>query len=207
MNGFITESVSKLSDGIGNSIRLLLLYFITTLIYLPLDAFFHQIGVLIYILILLALAVFELQRSLAVRTSDSKRAWNGMAAGVYFWQVIRFTTEITSIKLFQQAGIIFWVMTALIVATLWAKILPVGIRTAMFTLLVSWLGKIYTVGYGYLSNWAPFVVFGYQSLRYIVGLLGILLLFYIVVKSENAASRSYAAILIFFSILFSFLLF
>jgi 4-hydroxybenzoate polyprenyltransferase len=108
MNGFITESVSKLSDGIGNSIRLLLLYLITTLIYIPANTFFHRIGTLIYILILLALAVIELQRSLAVRTSDSRRAWNGMASGVYFWQVIRFTTDLTGIKLFQQAGIIFW---------------------------------------------------------------------------------------------------
>jgi hypothetical protein len=73
-------------------------------------------------------------------------------------------------------------MTALIVATMWTKILPVGIRTAMFTMLVCWLGKIYVIGIGFLANWSALIVFSYQALRYIVGGLGILLLVYIVVK-------------------------
>jgi len=207
MNGFVTESTSKLSDGIGNAIRLLLLYLITSLLILPIGHFFHRIGMLIYILILLALAVFELQRALAVRTSDQRRAWNGMAAGAYFWQVLRFTADIGSLKIFQQAGIIFWVMAVLITATLWKKVLPIGIKTALMVILVCWLGKIYLVGMGYLSNWAPFVVFAYKAAQYIIGAGGILTLLYIVFRSHDAASRSYAAILFFASFLFLFRLF
>jgi hypothetical protein len=207
MNGFITESVSKLSDGIGNSIRLLALYLVTSLLVVPINAFFHRIGVLIYLFILLALAVFELQRSLAARTSDPRRAWCGMAAGVYFWQVIRFAAQLDSIKIFQQSGIIFWIMTALITATLWKKFLPMGLRTTTLTLLICWLGKIYVLGFAFLANWAPIVVFGYQAIRYICGVGGLFILVYILFKSENAANRSYAAILFFASLLFLFLLF
>lgn len=207
MNGFITESVSKLSDGIGNAIRLLLLYLITSLLVVPVNMFFHRIGVLIYVFILLALGVFELQRSLAIRTSDSRRAWNGMAAGVYFWQVIRFAAQLDSIMLFQQSGIIFWIMGVLVTASIWRRVLPIGLKMVLFTLLACWLGKIYVLGYNFLSNWVPFIVFSYQALRYIVGLGGLLLLVYIIFKSENAERRSYAAILFFTSLLVLFLLF
>jgi len=207
MNGFITESVSKLSDGIGNSIRLLALYLVTTLLVVPINTFFNRIGVLIYLFILLALAVFELQRSLAIRTSDHKRAWCGMAAGVYFWQVIRFAAQLDAIKIFQQSGILFWIIAVLVTATLWNKFLPMGLRTTTLTLLTCWLGKIYVLGFGFLANWAPVVVFGYEAIRYICGVGGLLLLVYILFKSENAANRSYAAILFFASLLFLFLLF
>jgi hypothetical protein len=207
MNGFITESASKLTDGIGNTIKLLLLYFITTLAVFPAVYIFHRAGSLIYILLLLALAVFELQRSLAVRTSDQRRAWNGMAAGVYFWQVIRYSAQMGSLQVFQQAGIIFWVMAVLITATLWKKVLPVGVRTAMLVILVCWLGKIYVVGLDYLVNWAPVIVFGYKALRYIFGAGSLIPLFYILFRSDNSSSRSYAAILFFTGLLFLFLLF
>lgn len=207
MNSFITESASKLLDGIGNAIRLLLLYVITTLVVIPVEYLFHRAGVLIYIFILLALAVFELQRSLAVRTSDQRRAWNGMAAGIYFWQVIRYAALMGSMQMFQQSGIILWVMTILITATLWKKVLPVGARTAMLVILLCWLGKIYTIGLDYLVNWAPVVVFGYKALQYLVGAGGLIALFYILFRSHDASSRSYGAILFFASLLFLFLLF
>lgn len=207
MNGFITESLSKLSDGIGNSIRLLVLYLITSLLVVPISTFFHRIGVLIYIFILLAMAVFELQRSLAVRTSEARRAWCGMASGIYLWQVIRFSAQLDSLELFQQTGIVFWLMGVLITATLWKKFLPTGLRTAMLTLLICWLGKIYVLGFGFLSNWSSFIVFGYQALRYIAGAAGFLSLIYIIFKSENAAERNYAGILFFAGLLFLFLLF
>ncbi len=207
MNGFITKSVSKLSDGIGNSIRLLALYLVTSLLVVPINTFFHRIGVLIYLFILLALAVFEMQRSLSIRTSDPKRVWCGMAAGVYFWQVIRFTAQLDALQIFQQSGILFWIMAVLITATLWNRFLPMGLRTMMLTLLTCWLGKIYVLGFASLANWAPIVVFGYRAFRYICGAGGLLLLVYVPFKSENAANRSYAAILFFASLLILFLLF
>ena len=201
MNGFITESVSKISDGMINSIKLLLIYALTTLLLIPIQRFFQRPGFLIYIFLILALAGFELQRSLTGGISEPKRAWHGMAAGLYFWQVIRFTAELGSFQLFQQAGMIFWVMAVIITAVLWKRILPTGLRTAMVVLLVCWIGKLYQVGYTYLAEWPPFVNFGYIAIRYLAGLAGIVALLMIIFRSRDLNSRIYSAIAIFAAVL------
>ena len=60
MNGFITESVSKISDGIINTIKLILFYALTSLLIVPIEHYFQRPGILIYIFLLLATAGFEL---------------------------------------------------------------------------------------------------------------------------------------------------
>lgn len=207
MNGFITESVSKISDGIINSIKLILFYALTTLLLVPIAHFFQRPGKLIYIFLLLALAGVELQRSLISRTSESLRAWHGMAAGLYFWQVIRFTAELGSFQLFQQSGMIFWVMAVIITVVLWKRVMPIGMRSAMAVLLVCWLGKLYQVGYTYLNEWPPFIRFGYASLRYFAALTGVIALFLIIFRSRDLNSRIYGAITIFAAVLFAALIF
>ncbi|MHC1740798.1 MAG: hypothetical protein AB9897_06770 [Anaerolineaceae bacterium] len=202
MNGFITESVSKITDGIVNAIRLILFYALTTLLILPIRNYFNRPGVLIYIFILLAAAGFEFQRSLLTNRSEAKRAWHGMAAGLFFWQVIRFTADMSSLKLFQETGIIFWVMAVIMVAVLWKKILTVGMRSAMAVLLVCWLERIYQTGFPTISNWPPFVNFGYASIRYIIAVAGAIALVNIVFRSRDLNTRVYNAILIFAAFLF-----
>ena len=207
MNGFITESTSKISDGLGNTVKLLLLYAFTSLIIIPIEKYFHRAGLLVYIFLLIAIAVFELQRSLAARTSDQRRAWDGMAAGLYFWQVIRYTSDLGSFFLFQQSGLIFWVMVALMTATLWNKVIPVGVRSCMLVILVNWLGKLYLAGFSYVSEWPPVIVFSYSALRYLAGAVGLLALFYILFRSQGVSSQSYGAIIVFASVLFLLLAF
>ena len=202
MNGFITESTSKISDGIANAINLLLFYALTSLLILPIEHFFHRPGFLIYIFLLLALAGFELQRTMIARISDPRRAWHGMAAGLYLWQVIRFTAELGSYPLFQQSGMIFWVMAVLITATLWKRLLPIGVRATMSVVIVCWLGKLYQVGYTYLAEWPPFVTFGYVALRYLAGVAGLIALLFIIFRSHDLNSRVYGAILVFAAVLF-----
>jgi hypothetical protein len=202
MNGFITESVSKISDGMINSIKLILIYALTTMLLIPIQRFFQRPGFLIYIFLILALAGFELQRSLAGGTSEPKRAWYGMAAGLYFWQVIRFTAELGSFQLFQQAGMIFWVMAVIMTAVMWKRILPTGLRTATVVLLVCWIGKLYQVGYTYLAEWPPIVNFGYIAIRYLAGVAGFVALLLIIFRSRDLNSRIYGAIAIFAAVLF-----
>jgi hypothetical protein len=202
MNGFITESVGKISDGIGNAIKLVIFYALTTLLLIPVEHFFQRPGILIYIFLLLALAGFELHRTLIARTSEPRRAWHGLAAGLYFWQVVRFTAELSNLALFQQAAMIYWVMVVLMTVVLWKKLLPIGVRSAMLVLIVCWLGKLYQVGYTYLLSWPPFITFGYESLRYMVGLAGVIALFLIIFRSRDLNSRIYYAVTIFAGVLF-----
>ena len=202
MNGFITESASKISDGIFNAIKLLLFYALTSLLLVPVEYYFHRPGMLIYIFLLLAVAGFYLQRALTVRISDPLRAWYGMEAGLLFWQVIRFTADLGSIQIFQQTGMIFFVMVVIITVTLWKKILPIGVRSAMAVMLICWLGKLYQMGYTYLINWPPFVYFSYESLRFFAGGAGLVALLFIIYRSRDLNSRIYGAIIVFASVLF-----
>ena len=202
MDGFITESLSKITDGLGNSIKLLLFYALTTLLIIPVRNFFGQAGVLIYILVLLAVGGFELQRTLVVHTSEPRRAWHGMAAGLFFWQAIRFTTELGSLHIFEGAGILFWVIAVIFTAVLWMKVLPIGMRSAMMTLLICWLERIYQTGYGFLSNWPPVVTFSYEVLRWAAVFIGLAAMMLIIFRSYNLNRRIFCAIVIFGATLF-----
>ena len=207
MDGFITESASKIADGIINAIKLLLFYALTTLLMVPIEHFFRRSGILVYIFLLLAAAAFELHRTLTVRTSEPRRAWHGMAAGLFFWQVIRFTADLASLAMFQQAGMIFFVMTLVMAVTLWQKVFPIGVRAAVAVLLTCWLGKLYQAGFTLLSAWPPFVNFGYGALRYLAGAAGVVALLFIIFRSRNLNSRIYGAIAVFAAVLFVILAF
>jgi hypothetical protein len=202
MNGFITESVGKISDGMVNAIKLVIFYAITTLLLIPVEHYFGRPGILIYLFLLLAVAGFELHRTLIARTSEPRRAWHGMAAGLFFWQVVRYTADLSNLALFQQAAMLYWVMIVMITVVLWKKLLPIGVRSTMLVLIVCWLGKLYEVGFTYLMDWPPFINFGYAALKYLVALAGIVALFLIIFRSRDLNSRIYCAITIFAGVLF-----
>lgn len=207
MQGFIPEKTNRLTDGLGSLVKLLLIYALTSLLVIPIRAFFKGAGVLIYLIILLAIAGVELQSTLLARTSEPKRAWHGLSSGLLFWQVIRFTVELSTLKFFEGVGILFWVTLVLFIFILWRRVLPIGVRSASLVLLTCWLGKIYQVGFTYLTNWPPFISFGYQSIRWIVGLLGLIALILLIFKANDLDTRIYCAVAIFTSILAVFMIF
>jgi hypothetical protein len=202
MNHLSSESISKISDGILNAIKLILFYAITSLLVLPVTQFFQRPGKLIYIFLLLAIASFEFQRTIQSGTSEPRRGWHGMAAGLFFWQVIWFTADLSGFQLFQGAAIIFWVMAVIMTVVLWKKVFPIGVRSMMAVLLVCWLGKIYQTGYTLLLDWPPIINFGYEAFRYLVGSAGIAALFLILFRSHDYSSRIYYAITIFAGVMF-----
>jgi hypothetical protein len=207
MDGFITESLSKITDGFGNSVKLIVIYALTTLLAIPIWNYFNRAGLLIYIIILLAIGGYELQRSLLPRVSEPRRAWHGMAAGLIFWQSIRFITELTSTQMFQGAGVLFWLLAVIITAVLWKRILPISMQSAMLTLLVCWLEKIYQQGFSILTSWPPVISFAYQLQRWVAVGIGILCLLLIIFRSYGLNKRVYCAVLIFGAFLFLLLVF
>lgn len=204
MDGFITESVAKISDGFLSAIKLVLTYFLLKLLFIPIERFAGLSGVIIYVLFLLAFGAFDLQRSLLVGSSDQRRAWKGMAAGLLFWQAFLITARAGSFPFFEQLGILFWVMLVLFTATLWRKILPVGGRMALLVFLTSWMGMIYLTGFSFIIGWPPFFTLAYESIRFIAAALGVAAIVFVVYRSSNAENRSLAAVIIFDAILFFF---
>ncbi|MBA3072129.1 MAG: hypothetical protein FP831_00870, partial [Anaerolineae bacterium] len=87
MNGFITESVSKIADGLGTALKLLAFVLLTSLAFIPLKTYLGVWGIVGLLVILLIVSLFYIFRSFNHNFEDRQKAWCGMAAGVILWQV------------------------------------------------------------------------------------------------------------------------
>jgi hypothetical protein len=204
MDGFITESVAKISDGFFASIKLLVIFFVTKLIFVLAQNLVWAPWVVIYLLVLLALGGYELHRSLALGISEQKRAWLGMISGLLFWQVFVMVAEIGGFPFFERLGIFFWIMLLVAMIVLWNKVLPLGARMGMVVFNTCWLGKIYFKGFSLIENWPPVFQLGYESIRFLACVAGLAAIVYIIFRSRDFVGRSFGAILIFGAILFLF---
>jgi hypothetical protein len=204
MDGFITESVAKISEGFFASIKLLFIYFLTKVLFDLVNKLVWAPWVIIYLIALLAIGGYELHRSLATGISEQKRTWKGMAAGVLFWQSFVMIADVGGFHIFQHVGILLWVMILLATITLWHRVLPPGVQMTLVVLLVCWFGKIYFSGYPLTANWPPAIGLGFATIRIAACGLGILSVFYIIFRSRNVTNRSLAAIAIFNAVLFLF---
>jgi hypothetical protein len=198
MNGFITESVSKIYDGFGTAAFLLMLTFSTRLLYLPIEKSFGQAGVFIYILLLLAAGIFMLGKALVTDKDENRLAFNGLTAGVLLWQVTRFSNLIGDIGLFNQAGWLIWLTFLLIVVILWRRIFPVGLRFFSMTFLLLWAGLLYTNSGELILSWPAVLIVAYHSVK-AAALIGILILtWWIAFRTFNPNQRKACAVLLAF---------
>jgi hypothetical protein len=204
MDGFITESVAKISDGFFAAIKLLFIYFLTKVLFDLVNKLVWAPWVIIYLVALLAIGGYELHRSLATGISEQKRTWNGMAAGVLFWQSFVMISNVGGFQIFQRVGILLWVMILLATITLWHRVLPPGVRMSLVVLMTCWFGKIYFSGYPLTASWPPVIALGFATIRIAACALGILAIVYVIFRSRNVTNRSLAAIAIFNAVLFLF---
>jgi hypothetical protein len=204
MNGFITESVGKISDGLFAAIKLVLGYYLIRLLLVLVELFFGMTGVVIFVFILMAFGAFYLYRSWAIAISEHKRAWRGMLAGLLFWQAFVMIADFGSFPLFERLGILFWVMLVLVMITLWKKIQPIGIKMSLALFLVCWIGKIYFTSLAQFGDWLPVLQLAFSAIRYLTIAAGIGAILFIIYRSWNAVSRGLAAIVIFNAILYLF---
>ena len=207
MHGFINESVSKITDGIGEALLLLFMLGFTSLVLLPLANSFDWIGSAFYIFILLAGGIYFLYRSLAPNTDDARRATSGMITGLLLWQLLRFSGFPARIGLFDSGGVLIWVAAALVTGFLWVKVFPLGLRFVFLLLLLNWLGKIYVTSLDIHGELPRLLEVGFNAIRY-VGVAGIAVsLWFIIFRSRNILQRKYGAAALYFFVLLSFLLF
>jgi hypothetical protein len=202
MDGFITESVAKISDGFFAAIKLILAYYLTRLLLVLVERFLGMPGVIIYVIILMALGAFFLYRSWAIDISDHARAGRGMLAGLLFWQAFVMIADFGQYPLFERLGILFWLMMVIVMFTLWKKIQPVGIKMGLAVFLVCWLGRIFFTGLAQTVDWIPALQLAYNSIRWLVVASGLAAIVYIIYRSRNAVSRGLAGIFIFGGVLF-----
>lgn len=207
MNGFITESVSKIADGLGSALKLLAFVVLTTLAFIPLKTHLGLYGVVGLLAVLLLLSVYYLYRSCNHQLEDKQKAWCGMAAGALLWQVTRYLPEIPGWGWVSNAGILYWAVAALLTLALWKHVLSVGARFTLLTFLINWIGGIYLATMDRAGLWPQFVAQAYTSAHYL-GILGILFsIWWIVMRSRNCLERKYGGLALYFSVLFTFLFF
>jgi len=207
MNGFIQESVSKIADGFGSAIKLLFFVFLVTLAVVPVRTYFGIYGLAGLLVFLLFISIFYFQRSFYHKLEERQKAWCGMAAGVLFWQVTRYLPNVPGLEWLSGNGLLYWAFMAGITVLLWKKILGTGMRFFLLTFLLNWIGWMYLVSLsqsqllpGLLSNIYPFVHY--------LGILGILCsIWWIVMRSHNSLERKYCGLALYFSVLFTFLIF
>ena len=207
MNGFISESTSKISNGFGTAFFILVLYFATRFLYPLVETTFGRPGAFIYILILLAAGIFMLARALLAGREDAQLADAGLTAGVLLWQVTQFSNLLGGSGLFGQSGWLFWLMAVLITTVLWRKVLPIGLRFFMLVYLLMWVGLLYTNTLSFITGWPPVFIATYHAVR-VIALLGVLVfLWWIVFRTSTAVERKVCAVGFAFCVLLGVLTF
>lgn len=207
MNGFITESVSKISDGFGSALKLLAFLLLSTLAIVPIKTYFGLTGIICLLGLLVLLTAYYLYSSLRHQVNDTKKAWCGMAAGVLLWQITHFLPEVPGMGWLDQIGWVYWVGLTAVTVLLWKKFLPIGVRFLLLTFLLNWIGRLYLGSLGLSLFSSGFFAAVYSNLRYL-GLAGILIsIWWIVTRSRNSVERKYGGLALYFSILLTFLIF
>jgi hypothetical protein len=173
MNGFITESTRKISDGFGTAFFILVLYFSIRFVYPFVETTFGAPGAFIYILILLAAGIFMLARALLADRQEAQLANAGFTAGVLLWQVAQFSNLLGNSGLFGQSGWLFWLIALLITVELWRKVLSIGLPFFILVYLLWWAGLLYGNTLSLISGWLPVFIASYHAVRAaaLVGLL------------------------------------
>lgn len=207
MDGFINESVSKIMDGIGGALQLLLVLACTSLVFLPAVQSLDGIGNILYLVVVIGGGVYFLYRSLAPDQPDARRASSGMLSGLLLWQTLNQSGLSSQLGLFDRNGVLLWVAAALVIIFLWVKVFPLGLRFFTLLLLLNWLGKLYVTRLDLSGNWPVLLETVFSAVRYL-GILGIgASVWFILFRSRNVLERKYGAAALYFFVLLSFLLF
>lgn len=185
---------SKFIDGL---IPALILYLLNVLVLMttpPLDQYFGGTGLLVFVVGLVAVAMFSLQRALVSRSSEVARAWYGMAGGLLAWWVIEASSRLENRSLVSLTSFMVLIMASLMTGLLWRPILPLGARFFMASLLGLAGVRVVIVFLHPFSDWSPVLRLLYIGLGigFIVALIGVMAWMFLF--SERRIQRMGAAL-------------
>jgi hypothetical protein len=187
---------SKLVDGVLSAFVLCLTWLVVALSIGPVEVIFGTPGLLIYVLGLMAIAVYSLQQSMNNHHAEPTRAWYGAAGGFLAWSVVSVSAHF-GLPVQKSSGLILIIMAGLIVAELW-RVLPVGPRFFCVALLLNWLGSICMHIGGVLSRYSPIFTLLYRATGYIAILLALLGIGWVLFLTRRRIERISAALVIWF---------
>jgi hypothetical protein len=156
---------SKLVDGVLSVFVLCLTWLVVAISIAPVEVKFGAPGLLVYVLGLMAVALYCLQQALANQHAEPTRAWYGTAGGFLAWSVVSVSAYF-GLPVQKSAGLILIIMVSLIVVLLW-RVLPVGARFFGVAILLNWLGSIGMHTGEVLARFSPVFTLLYRATGYI----------------------------------------
>jgi hypothetical protein len=158
----------------------------------PLLIQFQYPGLLTYCLILLAGGSFALDRSTLNRFAEPVRAWWGVTAGLLFGLSTEIAINSSMPADLELAPLILMVIFALIITTLWKRVLPLGVRFFAVTFFANWAIHYLLATQRFLIDQYALIHLTYQWSGFIS--MAALIFFVIwMVKAETKVERIWAA--------------
>jgi hypothetical protein len=191
---------SKLTDGILAASVLILIWLMIALAVRPITLVFGPPGMLIYVLGLLAVAMFSLQQALVPGRLDTTRAWYGIAGGFLAWSVTEVSIYLGVPLMPNLAGLVPLIMVALIVTLLWRPVLPIGARFFSLTFLLNWSEHVFMRIEEMLASYSPIFELLYRATAYVALACVLLVLCWIVFQTRRRIQRISGALAIWFLI-------
>ena len=134
---------SRLTDGLVPAVLLLALTMMMDMLIYPIQATANREGLLIYLILILAMGVFALEKSTQSSAAEIGRAISGMVAGQFFWHAFWIILLLGGVELNPQGTILILVLISLLGLTLWRPVLPLGVKFFLVSFLASWVNRFF----------------------------------------------------------------
>lgn len=188
---------SKLIDGIVTGLLLLLIIFLISLINPVVRILFGRPGLMVYTVILLALSVAFLERSLSNRYELEVRARLGLVGGLLTWCVIVLSNLIGNQVVTSETSVILFILLILITAIIWRPYLPSGLRFYTMVILSSWGIQMLVYSSKFITAENLLVSNAYEIMGVAALVLAAISALWIVLFSKTPTQRLWAALVFF----------
>lgn len=197
----------RLFDLLATLTELLLLWLVVALAVRPIRAAFAAPGLLIYSLFLLAASMLFLQQAVTLHHAGATRALYGIAGGFLAWSVIEVSGDLGVPVLPSMAGVVLFLMVALIIGLLWRHVLPSGVRFFGLTLLLNWFQTILMIGQERLAHYSPVFTLSYRATGVLTFGAALMLLVWVLFRAQQRIQRVWGTLLVWFLVSFSLYVF
>jgi hypothetical protein len=194
LNRLRRDLYSKILDGLLPAVVLYLLLMLVLFSLAPIRVMFGGPGLLVYVLGLLAVAMYSLQRALSLGLSESTRAWYGIAAGVLAWAVVLISGLLEPVADLGPRGLVLLILVALVGALLWRQNLPLGGRFFWITFCANWSGSLFLFYFEIVSTWNPFLTLLFRLTGYAAAVGSGFLLAWMMLYSQRRIQRIWASL-------------
>lgn len=191
---FPADVLTRLNDGLVPAVLLLALTMMMDMLIYPIQTAAKREGLLIYLILVLAMGIFALEKSTHPRGTEIGHAISGMVAGQFFWHSLWIIQLLGGIDLSPQGTLLVLVVITSLGLTLWRPVLPLGVKFFLISFMASWINRFFVNNSITQSARIDF----YNGLFYATGFLalaGVVFgIAYLIFRAEFKVQRLWAAL-------------